>query len=89
MTEVLIRIIEAMISHFWIITVLIIATSLIKKILYVWLEYKKIQVENKDCIRLSISDSSKILEIQSSNLKIDDLNKIKDEKLLDYNNKAS
>ena len=89
MTEVLIRIIESMISHFWIITVLIISTSLIKKTLYVWLEYKKIQVAHKDCIRLSISENSKVLEIQSSNLKFSDINKIKDEKLLDYNNKAS
>lgn len=84
MSELLIKIIESMINHMWIITLSILASSLIKKILFVWFEYKKIQVQNKDCVRLSLNESGQILEIQSSNLKIDDLKKIKDYKVLEY-----
>lgn len=84
MNEILLKIIENMISHFWIITLTIIGTSLVKKLLFVWFEWKKIQVQNKDCVRLSLNESGQILEIQSSNLKIDDLKKIKDDKVLEY-----
>jgi hypothetical protein len=84
MNEILLKIIENMVSHFWIITLTIIGTSLVKKLLFVWFEWKKIQVQNKDCVRLSLNESGQILEIQSSNLKIDDLKKIKDDKVLEY-----
>lgn len=84
MSHLLIKIIDSMISHMWIITLAILGSSMIKKVLFVWFEYKKIQVSNKDCVRLSLNESGQILEIQSSNLKIDDLKKIKDDKVLEY-----
>lgn len=89
MNEILLKMIENMISHFWIITLTLIGTSLLKKVLYMYIELQKIRIENKDTIKIGLSDDSKMIEITSSNLKIEDLKKLKEENLLDYTNKAS
>ena len=89
MNEVLIKIIENLVSHMWIITLTLIGTSLLKKVLYMYIELQKIKIENKDTIKIGLSDDSKMIEITSSNLKIDDLKKLKDENLLDYTNKKA
>lgn len=89
MNEILLKMIENMISHFWIITLTLIGTSLLKKVLYMYIELQKIKIENKDTIKIGLSDDSKMIEITSSNLKIEDLKKLKDENLLDYTNKKA
>lgn len=89
MNEILLKMIENMISHFWIITLTLIGTSLLKKVLYMYIELQKIKIENKDTIKIGLSDDSKMIEITSSNLKIEDLKKLKEENILDYTYKAS
>lgn len=89
MNEILLKMIENMISHFWIITLTLIGTSLLKRVLYMYIELQKIKIENKDTIKIGVSNDEKIIEITSSNLKIDDLKKLKEENLLNYTDKAS
>ena len=73
-----------MIAHFWILTLTIIIISFLKKCLFVFIELKKIKYQNKDILKLSISNDHQALEIESSNLKIDDLKKMKDQKVLEF-----
>jgi hypothetical protein len=89
MNEILLKMIENMISHFWIITLTLIGTSLLKKVLYMYIELQKIKIENKDTIKIGYTSDSKMVEITSSNLKIKDLKKLKEENILDYTDKAS
>lgn len=88
MNEILLKIIESMISHFWILTLTIIITSFLKKCLFVFIELQKVKYANKDLVKLAISNDQQVLEIQSSNLKIDDIKKLKEQKTLEFKNSA-
>lgn len=82
--DLLIQIIKTMIEHFWIITLSLIASSFLKKCLFVWVELKKVQYQNKDILKLAISNEQTVLEIQSSNIKSSDLKNLKDQNILDF-----
>lgn len=86
MNQVLLEMLKSMINHLWLITLTIIITSFLKKCLFVFIELKKIKYANKDLLKLAVSNEQQVLEIQSSNLKIDidDIKKLKDQKVLDF-----
>lgn len=95
MENMLLKTLETVISHFWIITLTLILSSVLKKILYVWIEFKKIEIQHKDTIKIGVNaiDGSKIIEITSSNIKLKELENLSDKKLLEIdfndNKKAS
>lgn len=83
MNDLLVQIIKTMIEHFWIITLSLIASSFLKKCLFIWIELKKIQYQNKDVLKLAISNEQTVLEVESSNIKATDLKSLKEQNLLD------
>lgn len=84
MNDLLIELIKTIFEHFWIITLSLIASSFIKKCLFIWIELKKIQYQHKDTFKLAISKEQTVLEVESSNIKLNDLKSIKEQNLLDF-----
>gem|GEM_PF-4740113 len=89
MNQLLIQIIKTMLEHFWIITLSLIASSFLKKCLFIFVELKKIQYQNKDVLKLAISNEQTVLEIESSNIKTTDLKNLKEQNILDFKKTGS
>ena len=84
MNDLLGQIITTMLQHFWIITLSLIASSFLKKCLFIWIELKKIQYQNKNVLKLAISNEQTVLEIESSDIKATDLKNLKEQNILNF-----
>lgn len=83
MNEALLVILKEIVGHFWYLTMALIITSFLKKCLYIYIEFQKIKHSNKDIVILQTSESQSMLEIHSTNLRIEDLKRLKDQNVLE------
>ena len=89
MNEVLLELLKSMINHLWLITLFMLMSSLLKKVLYIWVELQKAKIQNKDSLKIAQHGEDQIIiEIQSSHLQIKDLKQIRDENLISFKKSA-